>query len=404
MTPQYRLIVRLVMGALLLVTLAACAASQPAAPVPSQPPSQAQSAPSQANFPAPAEAQTAKTVEQATQVPVAQQAAKVGAQLEPAQPSAPGPAQGGQPNKGSGQGTGVYQGVFQGMGELTVAQAGAKYGVKLSDLKAQVKLPSDDPYESINSLQTQGLDKASLQAALNQLGNVQKPDTTALDTKRQQDFDALLALAHPQYKAALVGTNQKNVGASTNGVNELARYWKNVRDLYAVTPPPAFNGDNQWPRDLAKIVQAVSEAQAAIQSGDLSKGHEALEPVREILLEVRTRNGVPIFEDQMTLFHSVMEAVTAPTANKTVETLTSADVEAVKAAYPAMADAFKRIEKAPDGHFDAAQAQGYTALVQSEASTIAALDTALKTGDKAAIIKTAADLKTTFSKLFAQYG
>ncbi len=406
--------------------LAACGSPAPVAAPPTASPAIAP--PSSEGSETPVQPATLPTLEAAAKAdaPAARvvDAAKLNPQVRPGAQAAQGQAQGqGNPGGQSGQGQGQsnpggqpgqlqasakgsgagYQGAFQGLGELTIDQAAVKYNVDAQALKSQLAIPSADPYESITSLQTQGLDKAALQTALNQLGRIQNPNQKALAEKRQQDFESLMNLAHVQYKTALVSTNQKNAEAAAKSVNDLARYWKNLSDLYSVTAPPTFAADKAWSSDLAKVVQAINAAQAAIGQGDLAAGHEALEPVREILLDIRTRNNAQIFPDQLTIFHRAMETVTTPTTGKTAETLSANDLAAMKSGYARMIETFRLIEQAP-ATLNAEQAQAYQSLVQAERAAMSALDQALQAGDKATTLKAAGDIKAIFTKLFVNFG
>lgn len=374
----------------LALALAACGAAQTAAPQPAPAPTQAQ-----AQAPAPAAPVQASAPAQPA---LAQPTAQPPAAAPTERPQAP--AQGQAQGKASGSG---WQGAFQGLGELTVEQAAVKYRADYKQLVAQVNVPGNDPFASITALSAKGLDKAALQNALNQLGKIQNPDTKALETKRQQDFDQLMTLQHAQYKTGLVATNQKNPEASQKSITELARLWQDISDLYAVTPPPAFAGDKAWSADLGKIVKDVTAAKTAMDKGDIAEAHEALEPVREILLDVRTRNNAALFIDKFTVYHSAMEGVISPALAKTVETLTADDIVTLKAAYPKMAEAFAAIEQ-PPATLSAEQAQMYQGIAQTERAAINVMNQALQSGDKAAIIKAANDLKSSFAKLFAQFG
>ena len=307
-----------------------------------------------------------------------------------------------KPATGSGSGSGAG-GVFQGFGELTIEQAAVKYRVDAKALAAQVSIPQGDSYESISSLSSHGLDKAALQAALTKVGKTSDPDTAALATKRQQDFDTLIALANTQYKTALVSTNQKDTEKATKSAVELAKYWKDLSDLYSATAPQVFATDNAWSGDLAQIVKTVNTAKDAIAKGDLAAGHAALEPVREILLQVRTRNNAQVFGDRLTIFHAAMEVVTTPATDKTADTLSDADIAAIQAATGKMAATWQPIALPPAG-LTAEQTTAYQGLAQAQTANLAALDKALAAGDKAGIVKAAGDIKATFTKLFVQFG
>jgi hypothetical protein len=329
------------------------------------------------------------------------QAAPVAAPASEAPQATPVAGATNKPSTGTGSGTG--SGVFQGFGELTLEQAAVKYRADAKALASEVSIPQGDPFESISSLSSHGLDKAALQAALTKLGKTDNPDAVALDAKRQQDFDALLALANTQYKTALVSSNQKDTEKATKSVTELAKYWKDVSDLYGRSAPQVFAKDTGWSADLARIIKTVNTAKDAIAKGDLAAGHAAMEPVREILLQVRTRNNAQVFGDKLTIFHAAMEAVTTPPTGKTVDTLSDADIAAVKAATAKMAETWQPIATPPSG-LTAEQTTAYQGLAQAQAANLAALDKALTTGDKAGIVQAAGDIKATFTKLFVQFG
>lgn len=234
------------------------------------------------------------------------------------------------------------------------------------------------------------------------MGKTSDPDTAALATKRQQDFDALIALANAQYKTALVSTNQKDTEKATQAAVALAQYWKDLSDLYSTTaprssprtPPEAAT----WRRSPRRSTWRRTPSSRATWSPATRAGAGARD-----FAPSTPRNQAQVYGDRLTIFHAVMEAVTTPTTDKTAATLSDANIAAIKAATGKMAETWQPIAMPPVG-LTAEQATAYQGLAQAQTANLAALDKALTAGDQAGILKTAGDIKATFTKLFVQFG
>ena len=167
--------------------------------------------------------------------------------------------------------------------------------------------------------------------------------------------------------------------------------------------------DAEWPEDLSRINQAVDRAKSALlDRSDAPKAHEALEAVRMILLESRTRQKIPYFIDTLTLFHNSMEDLLngKPTAKMADWTETervnfAADLDIARARWSKV--------KAAEGLLsDLAPEPKFLSTFETQWNTIDALLLSAKNsyaaGDQGSLDKSLNQLKPAFIKTFFLFG
>jgi len=135
-------------------------------------------------------------------------------------------------------------------------------------------------------------------------------------------FIDLYQAFNDNYKQALLATHQRNKEKTWSELMGTRVAWQMLTRQYHDAPPSAYRKDRLWKRDLDAISTGISTAVTQAEAGDLAGAHEALEPIRHIWLQIRERNDVRWFGDQLTKFHDVMEpAVQAAIAGVTEENL-----------------------------------------------------------------------------------
>jgi hypothetical protein len=120
-------------------------------------------------------------------------------------------------------------------------------------------------------------------------------------------FIDLYQAFNDNYKQALLATHQRDKEKAWSELAGARVAWQMLVRQHYDAPPPEYRKDQLWKRDLTTIGSDISTAVTQAQAGDLAGAHKTLEPIRRIWLEIRKRNGVRWFGDQLTLFHDVME-------------------------------------------------------------------------------------------------
>lgn len=207
-----------------------------------------------------------------------------------------------------------------------------------------------------------------------------------------RDAEARVASAYADYRTALYQTNQKNQAATDAALAAFRTKWSAIAAEWKTNPPPQYADDTALGETLAKVAAVAEEAARLSSAGDLAKSHAVLEDIRDALGGMRARNGVVTFSDHMNAYHELMERVVDHTYAAPADLADDVAVlvylaREVGANRPAGVDA---------AEFD----KGFKAM---EAS-VAALKTAVRAGDAAAIAAARKALKPPYSRLFAKFG
>lgn len=181
--------------------------------------------------------------------------------------------------------------------------------------------------------------------------------------------------------------------------------WEAFRERFAAQP----GFDAEWSRDLAGVHEAVEESHAALlDHSDGPAAHEALEKVRMILLESRTRQKIPYFLDSLTLFHNFMEDLLEEAPAKNFADWDEAEKLGFTADLEVCLALWKKA-KAREGLLPAAglapkAAAAYALQWQAINDLMNEIRGALASGDEAALRAALKQLKPSFVKTFFLFG
>lgn len=203
------------------------------------------------------------------------------------------------------------------------------------------------------------------------------------------------------YIAALALSSQGKAAETRKATADLTRAWQGFNARYRAANP----ADSQWTRDFDTVSRHIDDATAiAASDRKTTDAHEALEEVRIVLWRLRERNGIEYFIDRLTAFHEPMEGIVLAAKDKTGAQLTEADLAKIRALLPEAQALWQRAMAAP---FDAAAYQLNAAsydkarrLMQLEHQSLAALASALASGNRDQIVKAAVAIKPNFAALF----
>lgn len=152
------------------------------------------------------------------------------------------------------------------------------------------------------------------------------------------DFNSALGAWNTFYKRSLLATKGGKTGERPLGDSRVA--WYQVLSRYYADPPAEYAEDARWQTGLATITGHLHMAEWMAAGGDMAEAHEALEPVRRIWMDIRTRNGVRSFGDEVTRFHDVMEPVVLWGAGQTHGGVTEENIREFDAEVWALAEAW----------------------------------------------------------------
>jgi hypothetical protein len=211
--------------------------------------------------------------------------------------------------------------------------------------------------------------------------------------------DAMQA-AYAPYRAALFRTNTKSQPESEQAIADATRAWAAVAERFAAAPPVPYAGDPRFAATVNEVTAVYREAERLIRAGRLADAHEELEKVRDLLADLRQRNGVVVYSDPMNAYHAEMEHVIGDGPKLLREPKGALLLMARVGTLEYLAERL-RTQAPPALQADAEFAAGQKAVEGS----VAALKRALLDGqDAAAVERAIGGLKGPYSRLFLKFG
>jgi hypothetical protein len=211
------------------------------------------------------------------------------------------------------------------------------------------------------------------------------------------DFETELRDAYGQYRTALFQSNSGNADATSQAMKALSEKWATLSTTWGKDAPPQYADDPDFGTTLSAVADVIDQASKEVAAGDLPKAHLTLEGIRAEVGALHERNGIISFSDRMNAYHAKMEAVLELDLANLPDggTAVLCDGAAILA-YLAQ-DIVDH--PAPEGA-DAA----YAPLVDGLIKSVSALQSAVRSGDAAAVAAAVGGLKAPYSKLFAKFG
>jgi hypothetical protein len=226
-----------------------------------------------------------------------------------------------------------------------------------------------------------------------------------LATSVQADIVTDSAVFDKAYIPALAVTSQNDAEKSKAAMAKLNQSWVTFSTAYRQYKP----ADDAWRIGFSDIDKWITKADGIVLTGNnLTEAHNALEPVRVILMQLRRKNGIDYFVDYQTAFHEPMEEIVLTAKGKAPETLSQQDVDKISSLLPTLEarwDALQTAKFDPQHFvFDSARTSKLKRLMETESNAIGALKKALAESDKSAIIQSAVAIKPPFAQMFMLFG
>ena len=216
---------------------------------------------------------------------------------------------------------------------------------------------------------------------------------TQIGEVRDAKFDDLMEDANSNYVEALISTSKKDYNSSEKALEGLVEKLTVVSEGYVQNPPSAYADDEKWPETAYEAVDIAVNSREYLLRNDIEAAHEALEPMRDLFLELHRRNGIDLMGDRLTEFHTIME-IAIEDANKN-------DTDAVAALIPELEARWETVASAePPESAD----EDYEASLEAVELKIHELETAAALNDEEETIKAAEEMRQAFAQVFAKYG
>lgn len=129
---------------------------------------------------------------------------------------------------------------------------------------------------------------------------------SASDIRR---FHVAVAEANDHYRQAVFYLRTENPSIAALELDEFAAKWDTVVENFGSTPPDSYADDPAWTATLAEIGTRAKDGLSAFDSGDSTLASETAGPIRGLLGELRRRNGIVTFSDQIDELTAVMDVL-----------------------------------------------------------------------------------------------
>lgn len=116
-----------------------------------------------------------------------------------------------------------------------------------------------------------------------------------------------MSLAYAPYRSVLFRTNSRDQTESVQAMAQTQQAWKLLVDRFAGRAPIPYDSDPDFGMSLDAVTKVYEQASSEIGQGRLAQAHETLEKARDIMADLRRRNGVIVYSDHMNAYHTEME-------------------------------------------------------------------------------------------------
>jgi hypothetical protein len=209
----------------------------------------------------------------------------------------------------------------------------------------------------------------------------------------------LMLAANAPYRMALYKTNGKLQDDAQKAVQQAKLAWSQLASQFAAKPAAPYDRDPAFAASVAEVAKVYEQALKEVGAGQLATAHTTLERVREVMADMRQRNGVVVYSDHMNAYHSQMELLMIHGG----ETLAQPKgLLLMTGQVGALSYLAKQLEvQAPA---ELKKNDEFASLLKALNQSVSNLEAALLNQDMAAAKEATGKLKGPYSKLFSKFG
>ncbi len=187
------------------------------------------------------------------------------------------------------------------------------------------------------------------------------------------------------YKQTLFNTGQDKRSESVKNYESLAAEYEKFYGKYRVYQPAALKGDGELVSNLDEANEIIVSAKDQVYNGDLKSLHTKLEAVRPLFQGILKRNNFSMLGVALVDFHDSME--------KSIAAADEKSSEGVLATYQEVDEKLKAVE-----------AEASDEEIQQIRKNLEDLMSLAREGKGAELSKKAAELKSSFIKVYLKRG
>ncbi|HLN22453.1 MAG TPA: hypothetical protein VK558_00565 [Patescibacteria group bacterium] len=216
------------------------------------------------------------------------------------------------------------------------------------------------------------------------------------------DFDAQFANAWAQYRDALIHSapDHPDAAATKEALSAFTSAWRGLENRWSAQPPPQYGEDADFGDELAAIGDVARHAARQTRANEIEQAHITLQQVRALLADMRRKNGLERYTDQLDAFDEKL----AETADDGLDlpTLTHDQQVTLTEQVAVLMFLAERMEKRAPGNL--ADDEIFLAQVEGIASQLRGLWVAVQDGQRAPITAALSDLRRSFDQFYLSYG
>lgn len=149
-----------------------------------------------------------------------------------------------------------------------------------------------------------------------------------------QQFNGEVAAVNEHYRAARSYLHTGNIDLALIELDDATAGWSAITERYGAAAPDAFSDDPAWRETLADIGRRIGDGLTAAESGDAEAAQRHLAGIRGLLSDLRRRNGVRVFSDEVDEVSAAMDTLwkfrtSPPSFDSAVEIRSLLDASAV---------------------------------------------------------------------------
>jgi len=187
------------------------------------------------------------------------------------------------------------------------------------------------------------------------------------------------------YKQALFYSGNNDRTQAVQNYDQLVAAYGDFQMKYTAYHPYVIKGDAQFNADLTHIATIITDAAPLIRTGDLHEAHLTLEGVRPAFQDIFKRNDFSMFAIALVDFHDAMESI--------LDAANAKDAQQIISLYPQVSDRLKAVES-----------ESNDAEIQAIRKNLDGVLQLAQAGQGEELVKKAADLKSSFVKVYLTRG
>lgn len=188
--------------------------------------------------------------------------------------------------------------------------------------------------------------------------------------------------------------------ATAEALRAFAAAWTELTDRWAAKPPPQYSEDADFGQELKAIGELAMQARGQTRHGQLDQAHQTLAQIRALLAEMRRKNGVTRYTDQLDAFDEKL----AETADDDLDQsdLTPTQFVELCEQVGVLGYLAERLQKRTPAALTTDDA--FLDMVDGLARQVQGLKAAVLSGRRAPIEAALSDLRRSFDRIYLLYG